>query len=89
MSLRKVGTFYKSLPRDMSSPLLYQVHSRIISELRHFTQMSKWDSELLPYEKLNKTLDVIKKRLDRPMTLSEKILYSHIDDPVNQGRTCR
>ena len=47
--------------------------------------MSKWDKEPLPYEKLNKNLDVVKKRLDRPMTLSEKILYSHLDDPANQG----
>ena len=51
--------------------------------------MSKWDKEPLPYEKLNKNLQVVKKRLDRPMTLSEKILYSHLDDPANQGiREC-
>ena len=47
--------------------------------------MSKYDQDSpLPYEKLVKNLDVVKSRLNRPLTLSEKILYSHIDDPQNQ-----
>ena len=86
MALRNVSTFYKSLPRDLSTPLLFNVHSRLIKDApRNYTSMSKWDKEPLPYEKLNKNLQVVKKRLDRPMTLSEKILYSHLDDPANQG----
>merc|ERR1719230_1330882 len=31
-----------------------------------------------------KTLDVVRGRLGRPLTLSEKILYSHLDDPESQ-----
>lgn len=46
--------------------------------------MSRLDSDPLPYEKLSKTLQVVKKRLDRPLTLSEKVLYSHIDQPETQ-----
>ncbi|XP_014216722.1 aconitate hydratase, mitochondrial-like [Copidosoma floridanum] len=47
--------------------------------------MSKFDSNAhLPYDKLEDRLKVVKKRLDRPLTLSEKVLYSHIDDPQNQ-----
>lgn len=47
--------------------------------------MSKFDPDVyLPYEKLEKTLDIVRGRLNRPMTLSEKILYSHLDDPKNQ-----
>lgn len=47
--------------------------------------LSKFDNDVyLPYEKLNSNLDVVKKRLNRPLTLSEKILYSHLDDPNNQ-----
>jgi aconitate hydratase len=38
----------------------------------------------LPYERLAKNLAVVRHRLNRPLTLSEKILYSHIDDPQNQ-----
>ncbi|KAG5872816.1 hypothetical protein JTB14_025270 [Gonioctena quinquepunctata] len=46
--------------------------------------MSKFDEVPLPYEKLTQTLGVIKKRLGRPLTLSEKVLYSHIDQPETQ-----
>ncbi|XP_075231398.1 aconitate hydratase, mitochondrial-like [Lycorma delicatula] len=46
--------------------------------------MSKFDKDFLPYDKLQSNLTVIKKRLGRPMTLSEKVLYSHLDDPQGQ-----
>lgn len=46
--------------------------------------MSKFDKVPLPYEKLAQTLEVVKKRLGRDMTLSEKVLYSHLDDPKAQ-----
>lgn len=29
-------------------------------------------------------LDIVKQKLNRPLTLSEKILYGHLDDPANQ-----
>ncbi|VDK44952.1 unnamed protein product [Anisakis simplex] len=38
----------------------------------------------LPYDKLEKNIEVIRKRLNRPLTLSEKILYGHLDDPQGQ-----
>merc|ERR1712012_557236 len=47
--------------------------------------MSKFDqTSPMPYEKLLKNLEVVKSRLNRPLTLSEKILYSHLDDPAGQ-----
>lgn len=46
--------------------------------------MSKFDKAPLPYEKLTQNLEVVKKRLGRDMTLSEKVLYSHLDDPKGQ-----
>lgn len=48
--------------------------------------MSKFDPNPLPYEKLAKTIETVKKRLGRPLTLSEKVLYSHIDQPDTQVR---
>ncbi len=36
------------------------------------------------YGQLEKRLSVIKKRLGRPMTLAEKIVLGHLDDPENQ-----
>jgi len=38
----------------------------------------------LPYSKLNDNLKIVKDRLSRPLTMSEKVLYSHLDDPINQ-----
>lgn len=38
----------------------------------------------LPYEKLNSKLQVVRNRLNRPLTLSEKVLYSHLNDPETQ-----
>ena len=47
--------------------------------------MSKFDqSSPMPYDKLLKNLEVVKSRLNRPLTLSEKVLYSHLDDPQGQ-----
>lgn len=47
--------------------------------------ISRYDKDkYLPYEKLNENLKVVAKKLSRPLTLSEKVLYSHLDDPVHQ-----
>lgn len=43
--------------------------------------MSLLDKEPLPYDKLNSNIKIVKKRLNRPLTLSEKVLYSHLDQP--------
>ncbi|KAG8798488.1 Aconitate hydratase mitochondrial, partial [Serendipita sp. 399] len=36
------------------------------------------------YQRIEDNLAIIRKRLNRPLTLSEKILYGHLDDPHNQ-----
>ena len=36
------------------------------------------------YKKTKDTLKIIRKRLNRPMTLAEKIMFGHLDDPENQ-----
>ncbi|KAM0728053.1 Aconitate hydratase, mitochondrial [Formica fusca] len=47
--------------------------------------ISKFDSaNYLPYDKLEENLKIVKKRLTRPLTLSEKVLYSHFDEPDKQ-----
>ncbi|KAH8312361.1 hypothetical protein KR044_010420 [Drosophila immigrans] len=38
----------------------------------------------LPYKLLSQKMECITKRLNRPLTLSEKVLYSHLDDPSEQ-----
>jgi hypothetical protein len=57
----------------MSCPALGQV------------SMSKFEPEkYLPYDKLQVNIEIVKKRLNRPLTLSEKIVYGHLDDPKSQ-----
>ena len=36
------------------------------------------------YQKTSERLAIVRKRLGRPLTLAEKVLYGHLDDPNNQ-----
>ena len=36
------------------------------------------------YRKMAERLDVVRRRLNRPLSLAEKVLLSHLDDPENQ-----
>lgn len=49
-----------------------------MSPLEPHTNLSK------NYEVLDNNLKVVRERLNRPLTLSEKILYGHLDDPKTQ-----
>jgi aconitase A len=40
--------------------------------------------KFINYKRLVDNIKVVKDRLQRPLTLSEKIVYSHLDDPVNE-----
>jgi len=47
--------------------------------------LSKLDPNVyLPYEKLLNNVNVVRKRLNRPLTMSEKVLYGHLDKPQEQ-----
>ncbi|RUS89005.1 hypothetical protein EGW08_003252 [Elysia chlorotica] len=47
--------------------------------------MSRYEPEkVIDYDKLEHKVKIVKDRLGRPLTLSEKILYGHLDDPKNQ-----
>ncbi|GES89326.1 aconitate hydratase [Rhizophagus clarus] len=40
--------------------------------------------KFINYKRIQDNLTTVKKRLNRPLSLSEKILYSHLDDPHGQ-----
>ncbi|XP_043931648.1 aconitate hydratase, mitochondrial [Protopterus annectens] len=47
--------------------------------------MSRYEpNDYVNYETLQKKINIVRTRLDRPLTLSEKIVYGHLDDPVKQ-----
>ena len=41
-------------------------------------------NHFLPYSKLQDALQVLRRRLNRPLTLSEKLLYTHLRNPLEQ-----
>ncbi|TPP65154.1 Aconitase [Fasciola gigantica] len=73
--------------------VFYCLHSPIIRSrlvtfvvkrcVQNKVPMSKFDQRCLDYSRLRKNLETVKNRLSRPLTLAEKILYSHLDDPQN------
>ncbi|VDM55373.1 unnamed protein product [Angiostrongylus costaricensis] len=47
--------------------------------------ISKFEKDVyLPYEKLSQNVKIVRDRLKRPLTLSEKILYGHLDQPATE-----
>lgn len=47
--------------------------------------MSKFETNnYIDYDKMKFNVDIVKNRLSRPLTLSEKIVYGHLDDPKGQ-----
>merc|ERR1711939_356384 len=43
--------------------------------------MSKFDSTTINYQRIADNLSIVRKRLNRPLTYSEKVLYGHLDNP--------
>jgi aconitate hydratase len=41
-------------------------------------------NNFLPYPRLQTSLQILRRRLNRPLTLSEKLLYTHLRDPLEQ-----
>merc|ERR1712147_323111 len=82
----KMATLTQVLTRQVRTVQLACSQARWLSTSRiACVAMSKFDEgSPMPYEKLVKNLEVVKGRLNRPLTLSEKILYSHLDEPESQ-----
>jgi aconitate hydratase len=48
-------------------------------------EMTNWEKgHYINYQKMSENLGIVRKRLNRPLTYAEKILYSHLDDPHGQ-----
>merc|ERR1711970_1321181 len=86
MGSAKMATLTQVLTRQVRTLRLAAFETRCIhTSMVANTAMSKFDqNSTMPYEKLVKNLEVVKARLARPLTLSEKILYSHLDEPDSQ-----
>ncbi|KAH9822832.1 Aconitate hydratase, mitochondrial [Teratosphaeria destructans] len=48
-------------------------------------EMTNWEKgHYINYAKMNDNLNIVRRRLNRPLAYAEKILYSHLDDPHGQ-----
>ncbi|KAK4496910.1 hypothetical protein PRZ48_011359 [Zasmidium cellare] len=48
-------------------------------------EMTNWEKgHYINYAGMNENLNIVRSRLNRPLTYAEKILYSHLDDPHGQ-----
>jgi aconitate hydratase len=48
-------------------------------------EMTNWEKgHYINYKKMSENLEIVRGRLNRPLTFAEKILYSHLDDPHGQ-----
>ncbi|KAF2214399.1 hypothetical protein CERZMDRAFT_95670 [Cercospora zeae-maydis SCOH1-5] len=55
------------------------------SPLTKKVEMTNWEKgHYINYAGMNENLNIVRKRLNRPLTYAEKILYSHLDDPHGQ-----
>ncbi|XP_046573032.1 aconitate hydratase, mitochondrial-like [Haliotis rubra] len=62
------------------------IHVTPVANYAQKVAMSRVEpNNMLDYDKMDHAYGIVKSRLNRPLTLSEKILYSHLDDPKNQG----
>jgi len=82
----KMATLAHLLTRQVRTAQVATCQARWIATSRvACVAMSKFDTtSVMPYEKLVNNLEVVRARLARPLTLSEKILYSHLDEPDTQ-----
>nr|CAB3219762.1 aconitate hydratase, mitochondrial-like [Phallusia mammillata] len=60
-------------------------HTTSVVQARAAVAMSRYEpDQKIKYAKLEENISIVKNRLQRPLTLSEKIVYGHLDDPHNQ-----
>ncbi|KAG0172849.1 Aconitate hydratase mitochondrial [Apophysomyces sp. BC1015] len=63
--------------------------------MRNYAQVGSWakqkvamsnleKDQYINYQRIEDNLAIVRKRLNRPLTMSEKVVYGHLDDPENQ-----
>ena len=79
LSILAPGSHSKLVPR------MAFVKASTLTQADGTVLLSSFDKHAtLPYEKLKANLEVIRGRIGRPLTLAEKIIYSHLVDPKGQ-----
>ncbi|KAJ9655836.1 Aconitate hydratase mitochondrial [Neophaeococcomyces mojaviensis] len=71
----------------MGSPITSRATYATVSNppLDQKVEMTNWEKgHYINYKKMSENLAIVRKRLNRPLTYGEKVVYSHLDDPEGQ-----
>ena len=79
MRLQSVTKFHKLSPPLYNNSAKHRYHSST-----HISISNLEPNHPLPYPKLQHKLQQLRRRLNRPLTLSEKVLYTHLRNPLEQ-----
>ncbi|XP_076810509.1 aconitate hydratase, mitochondrial-like [Clavelina lepadiformis] len=80
-----MATITRLLQKNIPTSCTRFFHTTVSVQARAAVAMSRLESDqVIRYDRLEENISIVKKRLNRPLTLSEKILYGHLDDPHNQ-----
>jgi len=77
MSLLNAGRYKLAIKQICQNARFLSAAAKI--PISHFDK-----NTYMPYDNMDQKLKIVKDRLGRPLTMSEKVVYSHLDDPVNQ-----
>jgi len=88
MSIRPFSRLATRLGSNVTTPLrASRAGYATVSDppLDKKVEMTNWEKgHYINYKKMSENLSIVRSRLNRPLTYSEKILYSHLDDPHGQ-----
>ncbi|KAL1919000.1 uncharacterized protein VTP21DRAFT_2381 [Calcarisporiella thermophila] len=76
----------KALIPELSQRITARHFAQVVGSVNHKNvAMSNFEKDkYINYQRIQDNIEIIKKRLNRPLTLSEKIVYGHLDDAHGQ-----
>ena len=84
--LQRSHTINTAASSSSSSYYAFRIHARFLSGLSPTPMSVQEPHHLLDYNKIAANLKVVReKRNNEPLTLAEKIVYGHLDDPTTAG----
>lgn len=60
------------------------IDTKIFDKKVDMSNVEKGKGYYINYKRLDDNINIVRKRLNRPLTMSEKLVYGHLDDPHNQ-----
>jgi aconitate hydratase len=78
------NTLYRHVSRRTMGTLITTVSPSTVTSVGHVPISNFETTHVIDYQRLATTVQLVQKRLQQPLTLSEKIVYGHLADPEHQ-----